>query len=256
MEVIQVPALEDNYIYILADPQSKQAVVIDPGAGPPAVKALKEHGLTPVAILNTHHHWDHTGGNGYVLDRYPGLIVYAGKKDQGHIDRMTHGVDEGDALALLGAQAQVFALPGHTAGHVGYYFEHEDLLFCGDTLFVAGCGRVFDGTVDDLYHSLQRLLLLPDDTRIYCGHEYTEQNLRFALSVQASHDGVRNAYFKVQGMRAQGQATVPELLGQDKTINPFLRVHDPDLQKALALEGADPLEVFRELRWRKDQFKG
>ena len=255
MNILQLPILEDNYCYILFNATTKEAAVVDPGTAGPVIAALNANHLNLTAVLLTHHHWDHIGGVDDLLEKFPGIAVYAGSIDQSKIQGVTAWVEDGQVIPMLESDARVLFLPGHSAGHVAYYFEKQQALFCGDVLFSLGCGRIFDGTMEQLFDSLNRIQLLPDDTQIYCGHEYTQQNINFALSLQGSHDGLRQKLVTIESLRATGKSTVPSTLGEEKQLNPFLRTHDPELQKVLGLPGAPPSEVFRALRHRKDEFK-
>jgi hydroxyacylglutathione hydrolase len=214
-------------------------------------------GAELVAIFNTHHHYDHVGGNQELLDRFPQATVYGGKDDQGRIPGQQVFLQEGDHVTFAEREAEVFFVPGHTSGHIAYYFSPtamDDMgeLFCGDTLFVGGCGRLFEGTPAQMVDSLAKLRQLPDNTRVWCAHEYTLKNYKFALTVAPDNSSVQKRYNEVQRMRQQDQATVPSLLGVEKETNLFLQWDNPELQKAMKVK--DPVRTFARLRGKKDQF--
>ncbi|PKL74990.1 MAG: hydroxyacylglutathione hydrolase [Candidatus Melainabacteria bacterium HGW-Melainabacteria-1] len=262
MQIIPIPCLKDNYAYLLIDPPSGQAAVVDPSEAAPVLKAFeaatKKQPLELVAILNTHHHWDHVGGNQELLELYPQLRVYGHVSDRGRIQGQTEYVDRGDRLAIGNLIGHVVHNPGHTLGAVSYAFE--DALFTGDTLFGGGCGRTFEGDAAMMYHSLNRVIgSFPDQTRVFFGHEYTVANLRFALMVEPSNSDVRMRSQKVVGQRGSGQLTTPSTLGEERLTNPFFRCDEPELIESIrrhepGLDNSNPAEVFRVLRAWKDRF--
>lgn len=257
MRVDRLQALSDNYIFLLYDPESQTAAVVDPAEARPVLCQLAQLGAELVAIFNTHHHYDHVGGNQELLQRFPQATVYGGKVDQGRIPGQQVFLQEGNHVTFANREAEVFFIPGHTRGHIAYYFpptatEQVGELFCGDTLFVGGCGRLFEGTPAQMVESLAKLRQLPDNTRVWCAHEYTLKNYQFALTVAPDNSSVQNRYNEVQQMRQQDQATVPSLLGIEKEANLFLRWDSPELQKAMGVK--DPVRAFARLRGKKDQF--
>lgn len=258
MRIDCLAALQDNYIFLLVDVERRQAAVVDPGDAEPVLAALRAEGLTLTAILNTHHHNDHVGGNRSLLRHFPGAAVYASAADRGRIPGQTVMLAGGDRLSIAGQTAEVFFVPGHTRGHIAYYFavvaeaDPKGALFCGDTLFAGGCGRLFEGTPAQMLDSLQQLRSLPEDTAIYCAHEYTLSNLRFALSVDPDNPVLQQRYQAVAIARQQGQSTIPSVLGLERATNPFLRWDQPALQAAV--QSHDPVQTFARLRSRKDQF--
>jgi len=255
--VLHVPAFEDNYIWLIRGQSTRQAAIVDPGDAEPVVEALERHGLTPVAILCTHHHGDHTGGNNDLLEKYGNLEIY-GPGDE-NIPGRTHIVRDGDHLNLdsLGVELEVLRVPGHTRGHVAYF--GQGWLFCGDTIFSAGCGRLFEGTAAQMHASLTRLAALPGDTKIYCAHEYTRANLRFAAAVEPNSTQIANYRSEVENLRARDEPTVPSTLARELEINPFLRSHVPAVRAAAENHAgrplADPEAVFAEVRRWKDNFR-
>ena len=257
-----VPAFNDNYIWLIRYPDKPQAAIVDPGDAEPVITAIQTEGLEPIAILITHHHWDHVGGIADLLSHYPQLPVYGPANET--IPHLTHPLTEGDTVRLdaLNAEFRVMDVPGHTAGHIAYYHPHANvkdrsgLIFVGDTLFAAGCGRLFEGTPAQMYDSLSRIAALPDTTQVYCAHEYTTDNLVFARIAEPDNTALQERQDAVRQQRAQGLATVPSLLGVEKATNPFLRSEQTDIiHAAEAFAGhklATGAEVFVVVRHWKD----
>lgn len=247
-----IPAFEDNYIWLVSDPDSSCTAIIDPGDAEPVLKAVEKEGLAPRAILITHHHGDHTGGIEALVKHYS-IPVYGPAREQ--IPHLTHPVKEGDTVSLEdGIQLRVLDTPGHTAAHVCYVGNGS--LFCGDTLFTAGCGRLFEGTARQMHDSLQKIAALPDNTLVYCAHEYTLANLAFAAIAEPGNDAVRDRIKEAKRMRARGIPTVPAPLSLEKQTNPFLRTAIPDLIVAAERFASHSLptgaEVFAAVRRWKD----
>lgn len=253
LEIQLLPLLRDNYAYVLKETTSGAVAVVDPAEAEPVIAALEARGLTLQLILNTHHHPDHCGGNLALKQRFDGAII-APEADRHRIPGIDRGVVEGDTVAVGSARAKVIAVPGHTSGHVAFWFEEDKALFSGDTLFALGCGRLFEGDAAMMWASLLKLRALPPATRIYCGHEYTASNARFALAVDAHNPELRLRADEITELRRQDQPTIPSTLAVELATNPFLRADQPRLAEDLGLEGADPVAVFAELRRRKDQF--
>jgi hydroxyacylglutathione hydrolase len=253
LEIEQIPVLQDNYVYLAREPESGMLAVVDPAVSEPVLARLKAKGWTLTHILNTHHHGDHVGGN-LELKAATGCTIVGYAKDAARIPGIDVKVDDGDIYMFGKAPARVIAVPGHTSGHIAYWFEDSRALFCGDTIFALGCGRLFEGTPQQMWHSLGKLRALPDDTRIYCAHEYTQSNARFALTIETGNRALQARAAEVDAMRAAKKPTVPSTMGVERATNPFLRADDPAVARAVGLAGADPAGVFAEVRRRKDVF--
>ncbi|MBX6321677.1 MAG: hydroxyacylglutathione hydrolase, partial [Rhodospirillaceae bacterium] len=199
------------------------------------------------------HHPDHSGGN-LALKAATGATVVGPQADAARIPGIDVGVEEGRPFAFGAVEAQILFIPGHTRGHIAFWFPAAEALFCGDTLFSLGCGRMFEGTAPQMWASLGKLRALPDATRVYCGHEYTQANARFALTVDPDNPALRRRAAEVDRRRARGEPTIPSILGEEKAANPFLRADDPAVAAGVGLPGADPVRVFAEVRGRKDRF--
>lgn len=229
IKISYIPAFSDNYIWLIQKENSPYIAIVDPGDAKPVLRAIEDHGYIPVAILVTHHHSDHIGGIRQLTQQYP-IPVY-GPANEG-ITSITDPVVEGDIVRLdkLVCSFQVLEVPGHTRGHIAYYTDQA--LFCGDTLFTAGCGRLFEGTPEQMYASLEKIASLPDDTLVYCAHEYTLDNLNFAKVVEPNSEVLQARIINTIAAREQGQATVPALLSLEKATNPFLRCHLANVTRA------------------------
>ena len=253
LDIRQIPVLNDNYIYLVRDPDQNAVAVVDPAVAGPVLAEADRLGWTITHIINTHHHGDHTGAN-LEIKKKTGCTIVGPGHDRDRIPGIDVEVNDGDTFTLGTAAAEVFFVPGHTRGHIAYWFGESDALFCGDTLFSIGCGRVFEGTMEQMWSSLSRLRALPSETRVYCAHEYTQSNIRFAVSVDPNNLALRTREADVKRKREQGEPTVPSRLGEELAANPFLRADQPDLQAALGMTGSDPVAVFAEVRQRKDAF--
>ncbi|MBK0393567.1 hydroxyacylglutathione hydrolase [Ramlibacter algicola] len=257
MTLIPLPAFQDNYLWVLHDGQ--RALVVDPGDARPVLDYLAQAGLQLEAILVTHHHPDHVGGVNALRDA-TGAKVWGPAREA--IPEPFERVSGGKTAAALGIEFQVIDVPGHTAGHVAYYAADVDgapLLFCGDTLFSGGCGRLFEGTPAQMLASLDALAALPGDTRVCCAHEYTLSNLRFARAVEPSNDALRDYQARCEQLRSRGEPTLPASLGTERQVNPFLRVRVPEVARAAsAFNGAPPgddVAVFAAIRQWKNEFR-
>jgi hydroxyacylglutathione hydrolase len=254
-----LPAFTDNYIFLVSDADLGLALVVDPGDADVVLKHLKAKDLHLALILNTHHHKDHVGGNEKLMREY-GAPVIGPAAEMARIGPMSRGVREGD-VTFSTLRGQVIETHGHTSGHISYYFPDLKALFCGDTLFSLGCGRLFEGTAAEMWASLSTLRELPGDTHVYAAHEYTENNGKFALAVDKNNEALKSRITEVTELRKQGKPTIPALLGVEKATNPFLRADDPEFQKTLlkaglATQGTDPAAIFGSLRAAKDRFGG
>ena len=255
--VLHVPAFQDNYIWLIRGETGNGVAIVDPGDAAPAIRALEREQLRPVAILCTHHHNDHVGGVAELTRRYA-IPVYGPAHEP--IPAITHRLEDESPVELteLGLHFRAIATPGHTRGQINYY--GHGMLFCGDTLFSAGCGRLFEGTAEQMHGSLSRLAALPEDTQIYCGHEYTAANLRFALTVEPDNLDAREHLERVQAWRAQDRPSLPSTIGLERRINPFLRAAVPSVRKAAQNHAQQTLasqtEVFACIRRWKDGFRG
>lgn len=257
MQVYRLPVLSDNYIFLLHDREQQVAAVVDPAEPQPVLQRLQEIGAQLVAIFNTHHHNDHVGGNYGLMEHFPSVCVYGGAEDKGRIPGQQVFLKEGDRVQFAGKTGQVLFVPGHTRAHIAYYFppasqDEAGDLFCGDTLFAGGCGRLFEGSPAQMVASLSKLRSLPDNTRVWCAHEYTLKNLQFAMSVDGDNPDLQTRYGEVKVARSSGTATVPSELGVEKRTNPFLRWDNPKLQSAV--KSQDPIQTFARLRGMKDQY--
>lgn len=253
LQIAQLPVWQDNYIYILYDTERKDAVVIDPTEAKPVTDFLAQNSLHLLAILNTHHHPDHIGGN-MELKKATGCPIYGYEGDAQRIPGITNTLGNGSHFTLLNLEIHVQLLPGHTTGHIAYYIPSKNWLFSGDVMFAMGCGRLFEGTPMQMLTSLERMAALPEDTLIFCSHEYTLANGKFALAVDRHNPRLTARIEQEKRKRDQKLSTVPTTIALEKATNPFLRCDNLEIQQALGLIGAGKLEVFTELRKMKDGF--
>lgn len=253
LQVHQFICLSDNFGVLVHDPATGATASIDAPDGDPILAALAEKGWTLTDILLTHHHPDHTQGVAELKAKFPQARIVGAKKDAHRLPKLDQAVVEGDAVAVGSAKARVIETPGHTSGHIAYHFSDDALLFAGDTLFALGCGRAFEEAPPVLYHSLQKLAVLPEETLVYCGHEYTLSNAKFALTVDPGNIRLARRAADVSALRAAGQFTLPTTIGLERDTNPFLRADDAGVQAAVGMAGKAPAEVFTELRERKNR---
>lgn len=239
LTVSAVPVLNDNYVWLIHNAGTDETVAVDPSVADPVLAAAAANGLKITQVLNTHWHPDHTGGNDGIRDA-TGCTV-TGPKEAERVSSIDHVVSEGDRVTVAGSSAAVWAIPGHTSGHVAYYFEDEGMIFVGDTMFAMGCGRLFEGTAQQMYSNMQRIAALPDDVRIYCGHEYTLANARFAQHVEPQNRDIAKRLERVGRMRERGEITLPTTVAEERATNPFVRASD--------------VQEFARRRAEKDSFR-
>jgi len=257
MRVRTLPALEDNYMYLLIDDKTKEAAIVDPVEPDKVIKAVKEENVNLTTVLTTHHHWDHSGGNEKLFKQMPSLTVVGGDERVGALNKkVTHG----DTLAVGQLNIECLFTPCHTKGHICYFVTSNEpnvdpLVFTGDTLFVAGCGKFFEGTPQQMYRALIEVLRnLPENTKVYCGHEYTVTNLKFAAKVEPNNEDITKKLLWAQDLRSKNESTIPSTIGDEKKTNPFMRVDVPSLQNH-ANKVNDAIGTMETLRQQKDNFK-
>lgn len=256
LRVHPIPCLRDNYAYLIICPESGDAAVVDPSEAAPVLAEIEALSLNLKAILNTHHHWDHVGGNEALCKHYPNLDVYGYHTDRGRIPGQNRFLKDGDTVTFGSLKGRFTHNPGHTTGAVTYYFE--DAAFTGDTLFAAGCGRLFEGSADDMWRSLNQVIGSHDEsTKLYFGHEYTASNLRFALTVEPDNQAAAAKLERVLALRDAGQYTTPSTITEEKATNPFMRCDSETIRGHLSEKGfptGNAIEVLAGVRTLKDQF--
>lgn len=225
IEILRVPVLSDNYVWLAHEPESGETAVIDPAVADPVLDAAGERGWRITQIWNTHWHPDHTGGNADIKAA-TGCLITGPAAEAARIPTLDRTVREGDRVRLGAVEAEVIEVPAHTAGHIAYYLPTEQAAFVGDTLFAMGCGRLFEGTAEQMFRNMQRLAALPDETRVYCAHEYTLSNGRYALVAEPDNREIAARMAQVEAARARGEATVPTTIGLERSTNPFMRARD------------------------------
>ncbi len=253
LEIIVFPMLSDNYGFLVHDPATGDTAVVDPAEAAPVLAVCAEKGWRLTHILNTHHHGDHVGGN-LDIKAKTGCRIIGPAYDRERIPGIDIAVDEASGADFGGRHAKVFFVPGHTRGHIAYWFAEDAALFCGDTLFALGCGRLFEGTPQQMWTSLLKLRALPDETRIYCAHEYTQSNARFALTAEPENKDLQAQAERIAAMRAKGEFTVPSTLKVEKACNPFLRADQTDLRRRFGGPAMSDAEIFGAIRGAKDRF--
>lgn len=251
LDIELVACLSDNYAYLVHDADAGLCAVVDPSEAPPVKAALTRRGWKLTHILNTHHHFDHTGGNLALKEEFGAEIVGPGK-DRARFAGIDTGVDESTGWSFGARKMRVMEIPAHTSSHIAFIVD--DAAFTGDTLFAMGCGRLFEGTPAMMWSSLSKLMTLPDATRVYCGHEYTQSNGRFALTLEPGNAALVARMNEVDAACARGAPTIPSTIGLEKRTNPFLRSDSAELRRTLGMESASDVEVLGETRRRKDNF--
>ena len=255
LKIHQFPCLQDNYGYLVHIDGTDVTATIDTPDADAIAAELDKCGWNLTHILNTHWHPDHAGGNQALKDRYGAVVIAPIDPDEriAHVDR---AVSEGDRLDLGGSEARVFSVPGHTTDHIAYWFPEAGVAFVGDTLFALGCGRLFEGTAEQMWESLGKLTALPEDTVVYCAHEYTASNARFAVTIEPDNAALIKRVEEIRQLREAGKPTVPTTVGLELSTNPFLRTRSPEILERLEMAGQGDVAVFAEVRSRKDNFKG
>ncbi|WP_299131253.1 hydroxyacylglutathione hydrolase [uncultured Amaricoccus sp.] len=253
LEIVVVPCLRDNYAYLLRDVAGRRVAVVDAPEPKPIEEALAARGWTLDMILITHHHADHIDGVDALRETY-GATVVGAAADRRRLPALDIAVEDGDTVAVGASMGEVIDVPGHTVGHVAYYFAGAGALFSADSLMIMGCGRLFEGTADQMWRSLSRMAALPGETRVYSGHEYAQANTRFALSIDGDNPALAARAAEIEAARANGSPTVPARLDLELATNPFLRARDPALKARLGLPNSPDAQVFAEIRKRKDAY--
>ena len=253
LQILTIPCLSDNYAYLAHDPATGQTAAVDVPEAGPIIDALKTKGWTLSHVLLTHHHYDHVDGLADLLAFAPARVLGAAA-DAHRLPPLDETLSEGDSITIGTDTGHVFDVSGHTVGHIAFHFPESSAVFTADSLMALGCGRVFEGTMPQMWASLQKLAALPPETTVYSGHEYTQSNAKFALSVDPGNAQLISRSSAVDAARSKGEPTVPSTLAEELATNPFLRATDPDIQAHLGMVGADPADVFAEIRTRKDCF--
>lgn len=257
MAIIEVPQLSDNFAYLIIDDATNEAGVVDCAEAGKVLEAVKHQNVKLTTVLSTHWHYDHVGGNKDLLAAIPELRIYGARAENGRIPGLTDPVDDGDEVSISNLRGRVIGIPAHTNGHVAYYFPSLKAVFSGDTLFIAGCGRLFEGGAATMLKSLSKLAALPDDTKVYCGHEYTVKNLAFALTLEPGNRTLAAKHQWAQEMRSQSKWTVPSTIGEEKQFNPFLRTGSPEIRASVAKiapDLTDEVAIFAKIRELKDHY--
>ena len=253
LEINIIEAFSDNYIYIIRNELKNITSVVDPGESTPVIKFLQNKGWHLDEIVNTHHHHDHIGGNAELLEIYKSKLI-APIYDKSSISNIDILVSDNDLINIAGTRTKVIHTPGHTLGHVCFYMADQKCLFSGDTMFYLGCGRVFEGTMEQMWSSLLKLRSLPDNTSVYCGHEYTSSNAKFVSHIDPNNQLLKEAITKIKNNREMGLPTVPFELGKEKKINPFLRADDLIFTNSIGFKTNNPNKAFSAMRIKKDNF--
>jgi len=259
MDIAPIPLLTDNYGYLLIGPCGRRAAIVDCAEVGPVLAETERRGVTLEAILSTHHHYDHVGGNEELARAVPGIRVLGSRADRTRVPALTEALADEEEFEIVGVRGRALFIPAHTSGHLAYFFAGEGpSVFSGDTLFAAGCGRLFEGSPEEMMRSLSKLAALPDSTRIYFGHEYTEKNLAFAHELEPGNPDIAGKLARVRRLRAEGRATTPTTVAEEKLTNPFLRWNSEELRTNVRRRFPDlpndPIAVFAKTRELKDQY--
>ena len=253
LDVIQIPVLQDNYLYLIIDKSTGLTACVDPAVADPVISKLNELNKNLDFILNTHHHFDHVGANLELKKKYNCKII-GNEKDKERIPGINIFLNEGDNFSVGESKSIVMAVSGHTIGHICFHFPEDKLIFCGDTLFSLGCGRLFEGSPGVMVESLLKLRSLPNETKIYCAHEYTLQNALFALSLEPENEAIKRKIIQIKDLRSKNLSTIPSTLAEEKKLNPFLKFDDKDFLNSIGLNELSSTDNFRIIRTMKDNF--
>ncbi len=253
IEIKQIPMLSDNYSYLLIDQETRITVCVDPADSKEILKILKNLKINLNFIMNTHHHHDHVGGNMQLKEEYNCKII-GSFSDKNRIPGIDITLKDNEFFKIGNSEFKVIETSGHTIGHVSYYFKEDNSLFCGDTLFSLGCGRIFEGSYQQMMESILKIRSLPDDTLIYCGHEYTLSNAKFAFHLNPSDKALEERVIEIEEQRDKKNATIPARLGEEKKFNPFLNFDNQEYLKMIGVNNESNLECFTKIRTMKDNF--
>ncbi|MEL0437604.1 hydroxyacylglutathione hydrolase [Phycobacter sp. K97] len=253
LEIVTVPCLSDNYAFLLHDAQSGRTALVDAPEADAITAALTARGWGLDEILLTHHHWDHIDGTDALRDAY-GAKVTGAAADAHRLPKLDRAVNDGESFTLFGHEVQVLDVSGHTIGHIAFYIPGSSAVFTADSLMALGCGRLFEGTPEQMWESLSKLMRLPSGILVYSGHEYTQSNAAFALTIEPDNPALQTRVAQIDAARSTGEATIPSQMQLELDTNPFLRAHLPKVKENLGMTGAEPVEVFTEIRKRKDVF--
>jgi hydroxyacylglutathione hydrolase len=255
LEILTIPCLKDNYAYLIHNAATHETALVDIPEAAPILAALAARGWQLTDVLLTHHHWDHIDGLPDLVAGLPARPkIWGAAADAHRLPALDHALKDGETVTICGEDVDIFDLSGHTLGHIAFHFPTTQALFSGDSLMVMGCGRLFEGTPAQMWASLQKLTPLSDATRLFSGHEYTASNIRFALALEPTNSGLMSLSNKVDKLRGANMPTIPTTLAQERQLNPFLRAPNPDMKAAIGMTGALDVDVFAEIRARKDKF--
>ncbi len=252
-EIVTIPCLADNYAFLIGNTETGEAAIVDVPEGAPINAEVSKRGWTLTTVLLTHHHWDHVDGLGD-LNGSANMKVIGARADAHRLPPLAQAVEEGEVIDVLGAQTHIFDVSGHTLGHIAFHMPELDAVFTADSLMALGCGRLFEGTPTQMHASMEKLSALPEETIVYSGHEYTSTNAKFAMTIEPENAALISRCKAIETARAAGTPTVPSSLKLERATNPFLRAHIPQIAAHLGMQGATPVDVFTEVRKRRDSF--